>query len=84
MRQKQHGRRAEKEVRSEEALKWAGVSSWGGRTDGWKRSRGRSLEEKGQQGQKRRAGMIVWIKDQTWRSSQRTRVLRDEHERSAG
>lgn len=25
-------------------------------------------------------GMIVWIKDQMWRSSQRKRVLRDEHE----
>lgn len=49
----------------------AGEGIWKGR---------RSREDKKEESR----GMIVWIKDQTWRSSQRKRVLRDEHERSAG
>lgn len=77
MRQKQHGWRAEKEVRSEEALN----ALMAGREAGegvWKR-RG-SREDKKEESR----GIIVWMKDQTWRSSQRKRVLRDELEGSAG
>lgn len=45
--------------------------------EGVRKRRGSKEDKKEERG-----GMIVWIKDQTWRSSQR--VWRDEHERSAG